>query len=120
MNHFYSRLDHSKSFNLMSTSQKSPCCFTGLIFVLQSGPAKIGTWKNYRYSLISLGIFTTSFTGGKKISRVNPSDTGGKTGGKNIPRLRLRNSVGNLSFKIDGDMRRETKEKTSDMVENSF
>ena len=70
--------------------------------------------------LISLGIFTTSFTGGKKISRVNPSDTGGKTGGKNIPRLRLRNSVGNLSFKSDGDMSRETKEKKSDMLENSF
>ena len=38
---------------------------------------------------------------GKKISRVNPSDSVGKSVGKNIPRLRLRNSVGNLSFKHD-------------------
>ena len=43
-------------------------------------------------------IFTNTLSVGKKISRVNPSDSVGKSVGKNIPRLRLRNSVGNLSF----------------------
>ena len=49
---------------------------------------------------ISLGIFTNTLSVGKKISRVNPSDSVGKSVGKDIPRLRLRNSVGNLSFKV--------------------
>ena len=49
---------------------------------------------------ISLGIFTNTLSVGKKISRVNPSDSVGKSVGKDIPRLRLRNSVGNLSFEV--------------------
>ena len=48
--------------------------------------------------LAALVIFTNNLIVGKKISRVKPSDSVGKNVGKNIPRLRLRNSVGNLSF----------------------
>ena len=50
---------------------------------------------------ISLGIFTNTLSVGKKISRVNPSDSLGKSVGKDIPRLRHWNSVGNLSFETD-------------------
>ena len=61
-----------------------------------------GTYVQWTHlhSVISLVIFTNTLSVGKKVSRVNPSDSVGKSVGKNIPRLRLRNSVGNLSFKF--------------------
>ena len=49
---------------------------------------------------ISLGIHTNTLSVGKKASKVNPSDSVGKSVSKDIPRLRLRNSVGNLSFEV--------------------